>query len=419
MNNEEEYSGTSVLLPAAKVAVYTKDKDTVDVSRSLADDWRFARVEIFVEEGDVETAIDAYASMNSPDVVLVQTDEIGDDFALRLEALASNCSENTLAIVIGPDNDVYLYRKLIGMGVSDYLVKPVKQEILSEVLAKTLLEKIGASGSYLVAVIGSRGGQGASTVSRMLALGSSFLRNQKALLLDSAGGWSCNGISLGQEPSSTFSELVKAIDSGNEDALTRMMLKPGERLSMIATGADILLEHSPTADQAEKVVDNFMSKFPVVVFDLSQAPAPVAKSIISKASKIILVTSPAVISLRLARTLYHEVKELRGNSVDGVSLIINKLGQSPAGEMSKSDIQEAMEVKPSLVLPFEPKVFYGCEGQGKMLHEDKEGKGFVEQVVSLIDDIFSERTDASAVGEDPSKIAEGKKAILGLFHKKK
>ena len=37
--------------------------------------------------------------------------------------------------MIGPVNDVQLYRHLTGMGISDYLVRPVESEHLVEALA--------------------------------------------------------------------------------------------------------------------------------------------------------------------------------------------------------------------------------------------------------------------------------------------
>ncbi len=417
MSKEEDNSNTAILLPAASIAVFTKEKDTMEVARSLEDDWRFARVRIEVETGSVDDAIELYTGVESPDLVIVQTDNINDEFAGKLEALASKCREDTAAIVIGPVNDVYLYRKLIGMGVSDYLVKPVKIDVLSEVIAKTLLERIGTSGSYLVAVLGSRGGAGASTVSRMLALGVSLVHNQKAILLDAAGGWSGNCISLGFEPVSALHEVIRAVETGNEDTFGRMLFKVGDRLSVLATGADVMLDHEPLPEQIENLANLLMNKFPLVVFDLSRAPAPVARAIVAKASRIVLVSTPSVIDLRLARTLLHELKELRGNSVEGIDLIINKQDASPSGEVSKGDIEAALEYKPKIYLSYNPKLFVGLEGQGKLLHEDKTGRELVEKVVTLVEDIIVEKSEAPGASEQVAKFA-GKKALLDLFTRK-
>ncbi len=167
--SEVENQTISILLPNSTVAVYSKDQSTLQAARDLENDWRFARVNVQDEEGDVENAIEAYNDIGSPDLLIIQTDTIDDSFTGRLEELASHCSEGTSAIVIGPDNDVNLYRKLIDMGVSDYMVRPVTAPDLAAVIAKALVEKIGVTGSRLIAVLGAKGGVGASMLSQILA----------------------------------------------------------------------------------------------------------------------------------------------------------------------------------------------------------------------------------------------------------
>ncbi len=418
MSKEEDHSSTSILLPASSIAIFTNDKESIEAAKSLEDDWRFARVRIEAVEGDVETAIESYRSVESPALVMVQTDEINDEFVDQLETLASSCHEDTAAIVIGPVNDVYLYRQLIGMGVSDYLVRPVKTDVLSEVIAKTLLERIGASGSHLVAVAGSRGGMGVSTLSRMLAAGISGIHNQKAVLFDAAGGWSANSVSMGSEPVATLAEVIRAVETGNEDTFARTMLKAGDRLSIVGTGVDVMLDHDPVPEQVESLVDLLMNKFPVAIFDLSQTTAPVMRMVLAKAGRIILVSTPGVIDLRLTRSFFHEIKELRGNSADCIDLVINMQDRSSNGEMAKSDIEAAMGLKPSLFLPFDPGLFIGNEAQFGKLANDKSGKELLGQVTSLIETIVTDKADTSQT-EDAASRFSGSMSILNKIIPKK
>ena len=114
--------GTAVLLPESSVAVFSKDQETLASARTLETDWRFARVVVGVEEGGIDSAILSYQEFESSDLLIIQTETMDDSFTAKLEELASHCDEGTAAIVIGPENDVNLYRKLIDMGISDYLV---------------------------------------------------------------------------------------------------------------------------------------------------------------------------------------------------------------------------------------------------------------------------------------------------------
>src|SRR5262245_54657778 len=144
--SDADSQATTVLLPGSSVTVFSQDKETLQAVADLLKDWRFARVKIDAQLGDVGTAINTYKGSASPDVVIVQTEVIDDSFTGRLEELAGNCSEGTTAVVIGPVNDVYLYRRLIEMGVSDYLVKPIKKAVLADVIAKTLIKQVGVTG---------------------------------------------------------------------------------------------------------------------------------------------------------------------------------------------------------------------------------------------------------------------------------
>jgi len=215
--------GNAVLLPESSIAVFSKDQETLASARALESDWRFARVVVGVEDGDIGSAIQSYQEFESPDLLIVQTDVIDDAFTAKLEELAGHCDEGTSAIVIGPVNDVYLYRRMIDMGISDYLVKPIAADAMAEVCAKTLVDKMGAKGSRLIAYIGAKGGVGTSLLCQAAACGVSSFMDQKTFLLDTCGGWSTMSVGLGFEPATTMIEAARASDAQDEDSLNRMI----------------------------------------------------------------------------------------------------------------------------------------------------------------------------------------------------
>ncbi len=380
-SNQNSTQTTSILLPDAAIAVFSKDGNTLKTATSLKEDWRFARVVISAHEGDVETAIASFADKGSPDLIIIQTDTIDDSFSQRLGALAEHCDEGTSAIVIGPDNDVNLYRKLIDMGVSDYLVRPVEAPVLAEVIAKSLIDKLGVTGSRLIAVIGAKGGVGASVLAEALACGTSDILKRKTMLLDTAGGWSTLSVGMGFEPSTTLAEAVKAAENNDSDSLKRMIHIAGPNLSVLATGGDVMLEHSVTTPQLEELIDMIMARYPIVIADISQSPEDMQRTVISRASQIILVSTPTLPALRLARTLIHEIKDVRGGNDKDVSLLINMQGMGGKSEVSKADIEAAMERSVAAFLPFEPKMFLGNESESKKLTDDKEARVLIEETL--------------------------------------
>lgn len=405
---------TATLLPQASVAVYSKDSNTIDAAKLIAGDWRFARVSVQAAQGDVESAISFYAEHKSPDIVIVQTDVINDAFVGRLEALAGHCDEGTEAVVIGPDNDVYLYRKLIDMGVSDYLVRPVSQEILSEVIAKTLIHQHGVSGSRLIAFVGAKGGVGTSTIMRQLGWTISGLYQQKTLLLDVSGGWSAHPVGIGYEPTTTFAEAVKAAEKGDQDSLARMMYRASDKLSVMATGGDSMLEPICTLPKLEKLIEVLMIKNPVVLADLSCTAPDTKKLLLARAQQIVLVSDASVGCLRLARSLAHEIKGMRGGNITDIELLINKQGMAPVSEVAKADIEAAMEMKVSTILPFDPKLFVSMESEAVSILQNKQAK-------PLLDNIFvpfvKNNLDISGYDVPSNDSEDGKNKLSGLLGK--
>lgn len=409
----------SILLPTARVMVFSRDPETLDASRGLDSDWRFARVDVEAQEGDVGTAIESFREVTSPDLVIIQTDDIDDGFTASLEALAEHCDEGTAAIVVGPVNDVYLYRRLIDMGVSDYLVKPLTADMLSDVIAKTLVERLGVRGSRLITFVGAKGGVGASALSQALAWGAADILQQKSLLLDVAGGWSSLSVGLGFEPVTTLSEAVRAASNDDEQGFKRMLFNAGPRLDVLAHGGDVMLDQPVSADQIERLLDLVMMRYPVVLCDLSESPALFKKVVLSRSNQIVVVSSALLPSLRLARSLIQEIKDLRGGSLQNIELLINMAGFGDGQEVPSKDIESVMEYKPSGIIPFDPKIFMQAETEAKKIIDLPQGRALVQDIlIPIMQNVLSVEASSEASAPASSKEAGLFGSLMGKIVKK-
>lgn len=384
---------TGILLPSAGVDLFIRDPKTVEAARALVDDWRFARVTVNIEEGNVDRAIETYQQSASPALVIIETDTTDQSFIDRLEVLAGSCAEGTSAIVIGPVNDVNLYRHLTAMGVSDYLVRPVPLETLSEVIATGLINQIGTSDSRLIAVVGAKGGVGATALTEALALGISQNLGQKTFLLDAAGGWSSLSVGMGFEPSATLAEATRAAMNRDEDTLKRMLFKANDRLNVLASGSEPVFDPSVQAPQYEELLDMVMTSYPVVIVDLSSAVPSLKRTVINRAHELVIVSTPTLPSLRAARTIMHEIKTLHGGSVRGIDTVINMAGMAPGKEVPKGDIAAALDCQPMTHIPFNPRLFVGFESEGKYLNTDKEGQAVIDMLLPLAQKLLNVAAD--------------------------
>lgn len=405
--SDGDKSYTSVLLPSSGVALFTRDAETRATFEAIGKDWRFARVNLEIHEGDVDDATVMYQAQASPDLVIVQTDSIDGDFTEKLETLAGSCSEGTAAMVIGSVNDVNLYRKLIGMGVSDYLVRPVKQEEFSNDIAASLIERIGATGSRLIAVMGAKGGVGTTVLSEALAWAVSENLAQKTFFLDAAGGWSTLAVGMDFEPATTLADALRAAIEQNHDSLSRMFFKAGDRLTVLSSGGDVMLEDNVAPENYEYFLDHVMTTWPVVMVDLSGATPALKNVVLRRAHEIMLVTAPTLPSVRASRTLLHEIRHLRGGSDEGVDLIVNMQGLAPKHEVSRSQIEEGLERHVSAVIEFDPALFVSTESHAKKLGADKAGSAILDRLLPILRRVLHVGA-VEAVNDD-----DGKKGGIG------
>ena len=386
----------NTLLPQASIAIYSRDKGNAKAAKALADDWRFARVDFFTHEGDVHNAIKDCQKGMSPTLLIIQSDVIDAEFAAHLESLAEHCEEGTGAIIIGPDNDVDLYRRLVDMGVSDYLVHPLTSTVLGDVIAKALIDELGTKESHLTAFIGTKGGVGTTALSAATAWGIAEYLEQKTVLLDGSGGWSPFNVSMGIEPDATLLEAAEAAAAGDEDSLTRMLHSASEKLDVLASGENDAFYRPITPPQLEKLHDMLMARYPFVVTDLSDATVGIKKVILNKAHQIVVVSIPTIPALRQARGLLTEIAKIRGGDKTGLELLINMQGMTGGSEMSRKDIAEAVGAEVSACIPFAPKIFIGTESEGKRLIDDKDGAKIVrEELLPLIGDTPEEEQQES------------------------
>lgn len=382
MTGDSHYN---ILLPEASIVIYSDKKQNCRAVEALSDDWRFARVSIQSRHGDVKDAIEDCKSGHSPTLLIIQSAKINEAFANALEDLAQHCAEGTGAIIVGPDNDVDLYRRLVDMGISDYLVHPLKIEIVGDVIAKALIQELGTKDSHLMSFIGTKGGVGTTSLCAAMALGISKYVGQKTVLLDGSGGWSPFNVSMGIEPSASLLEAAEAAAAGDEDSLTRMLQSVSPTLDVLACETTNAFDRPVTPDQLETLHDMLMARYPYVITDLSDSSAGIRKVILNKSHQIGVVSIPTIPALRQARTLLSDIAELRGDNKDGISLIINMQGMSGVNEISTKDIEEAVDQDVSACIRFLPKLFIGSESEGKNLIENSDGAAIIrDQLLPLV-----------------------------------
>ena len=119
--------------------------------------------------GGAPAAVEAYKSAPTPNVVVLEAPAGRDALLGQLEELAQYCDAGTKVVVLGKLNDIVLYRQLIARGVSEYLVTPFGVVDFVQAMSQLFSVPGAKPLGRVIAVVGAKGGVGASTVAHNLA----------------------------------------------------------------------------------------------------------------------------------------------------------------------------------------------------------------------------------------------------------
>ena len=120
---------------AADLVAVVSDAGSEDVIRRVAQDLSITRAH--VQPGNCDDAIRLLQQHErSPRQLIV---DVSDSVlpVSDLMRLADVCDPSVRVIAIGTQNDVGLFRNLLGIGVQDYIVKPLTVELMRRALTTT------------------------------------------------------------------------------------------------------------------------------------------------------------------------------------------------------------------------------------------------------------------------------------------
>src|ERR1700753_2851667 len=158
------------IAPAPRVSVqaFCETVETAAAVQAAGEDRRLGKAHLKIQMGGMAAAIEAYRTAPTPNVIILETEGRGD-ILTGLDQLASVCDSGTRVIVIGRLNDINFYRELVRRGVSDYAIAPVNPlDVVRSVCGLFTTPEAKAVGR-LIAVVGAKGGVGASTVAHNVA----------------------------------------------------------------------------------------------------------------------------------------------------------------------------------------------------------------------------------------------------------
>jgi pilus assembly protein CpaE len=361
---EEFLEEPTLQLGNAECVAFVDDNQTHGVVASVCGQF-FA--DPIVRAGNSKDALQFFSEASPPRVLIVDIAE-GDDPVTTMLSLVTAFPPETRLIGIGHVNDIGLYRELTEAGIVDYLVKPISEKVLSAALSRAEeLPELGdgeAAETPRIAVVGTRGGVGASSIAVNLAWLIAEERKLKTALVDLDLWFGTVALALDIEPTRGLREALENPARIDSLFVSSATAKLTDHLSVMATEETIAGEVALDPGASEILLEALGRANDVIMVDLPRTAFRMRHHVLQASTAAVLVTEMDLPSLRDSIRLLGAIEE--ANSEIPVYVIANRAG-SKKQAMPAAEFKKAMGRKIDYIVPEDPKAFIDAANNGKPL----------------------------------------------------
>ena len=359
-------------VPRISIQAFCETAETAAAMQAAGEDRRMVKAHLKIQMGGIAAAAEAYRSSPTPNVVVIESESRHDELLAGLDELAQVCDAGTRVIVVGRANDILLYRELVRRGISDYVMSPIS--VLDVI--RTVSALFGAPDAKpvgrTIAVVGAKGGVGASTIAHNIAFSISHDLALDAVVTDLDLAFGTAGLDFNQDPPQGIAEAVFSPDRIDTAFIDRLLAKCTDHLSLLAAPATLDRVYDFGADAFDSIFDSLRATVPCVVVDVPHQWTGWSKQTLISADDILIVAAPDLANLRNTKNLYDILKGARPN--DRLPrYCLNQVGVPKRPEIKAADFAKALEDEPVAIIPFEPQVFGAAANNGQMIAEISAG----------------------------------------------
>lgn len=316
-------------------------------------------------DGDLADVTAAIGQGQPPALLVVDIDRF-DDPTAALALLAGQMLPDARLLALGARNDVGLYRTLLAAGAGDYLPLPFSSVDLAAALRRLCSDAAAdapaeARTGRMVAVLGARGGCGASMVAASLAWAIANVQQQQSVLVDLDLHFGSAALTFGLEPGPGLGAMLAAPERLDEALVAATLQGAGDRLALVATATPLSDEMQVTPEAVADLLTLLRASADWVIADLPHGLDPVARRLLRTADKVVLVAPPSLAGLRDAGRLATYITDLRAG---GAPLLVVNGGNENADGMKQHLFEENLGEAVAAWVPTLPGPAAAAEAHG-------------------------------------------------------
>src|SRR5262245_13881571 len=362
------------IAPAPRVSVqaFCETVETAAAVQAAGEDRRLGTAHLKVQMGGIVAANEAYSAAPTPNVIVIESDGRSEEILGGLDTLSEVCDAGTKVIVIGRLNDVLHYRELMRRGISDYLIAAVGAIDGVRSICGLFSSPDAKPVGRVLAVVGAKGGVGASTVAHNVAWSIARDLSLDTVVTDLDLGFGTAGLDYNQDPPQGVADAVFSPDRVDTGFVDRLLSKCTDHLSLLAAPATLDRVYDFGAEAFDSIFDCFRAHRPFIVLDVPHQWTGWTRHALIGADDILIVAEPDLANLRNAKNMLDLLKASRPND-RRPHYCLNRVGVPKRPEIGQGDFSKALDAQPIAVIPFDPQAFGTAANNGQMIAEFASG----------------------------------------------
>jgi pilus assembly protein CpaE len=357
------------IAPAPRVSVqaFCETVETADAVRSAGEDRRLAKAHVTVQMGGMAAAVEAYSKVPTPNVIILETEGRSDILA-GLDQLATVCDAGTRVVVIGGVDDVAPYRELVRRGVNDYVIGPVVTLDVVRSICSLFSASEAVAVGRMIAVVGAKGGVGASTVAHNVAWAIARDLALDSVVVDLDLAFGTASLDYNQDPLQGIANAVFSPDRLDSSFVERLLAKCTDRLSLLAAPASLDRVYDLGVEAFDSIFDTMRMTTPCIVLDVPHQWSGWTKRALVGADDILIVAEPDLANLRNTKNMLTVLKAARPNDRPPL-YCLNQTRMPKRPEIDARGFTKTIETPPIAAIPFDSRLFGTAANNGQMIAE--------------------------------------------------
>jgi pilus assembly protein CpaE len=301
-----------------------------------------------------------------PDVVLVDVRE-----QRQLLGVIPNIKRYhpTMGIaIICSSLDPALMLEAMRAGVNECVPEPVTQESISAAISR-LLQQAAPTEGRVFAIVGAKGGVGATTVAVNLAQAFAQMTGE-VLLIDLNLSSGDTGTFFGAEPRFTVLEALENTHRLDEAFFRGLVVKTSASLDLLPVSPRAALASGPVDLQNVRTLIDFAVRYyRYVVLDVPRTESSLVDAL-DAATAIFVVVNQELPTVRNAQSLVLRLRRRYGG--DRIGILINRADRQ--SEIAAEDIQKALNARIAYAFPSDYRQAIAALNKGEPLAKTPRGR---------------------------------------------